>query len=380
MRILIVGSGVEAWLTAAVLATAARGAAEIAVAETAPPAEGRLVALPALRGLHARLGLEAGAPLLALRHGARLEPFGDTGALLEGLPFHHYWLRAGDGAPLSDWSLAAQAATRGRFSPPSADPRSPRSTLDHGLLLDAAAYAELLKAKSGVTAVPGAVEAVEREGDRVAAVTVAGRRLEADLFVDADGALTAEPWQDWSAWLPTGARLAAVDDLVATFAHDAPLRAGRRARAAVGNVVAIGSALCAIGAADGGDLHLLQATVSRLVALLPTGPASRAEFNRLTQAAVERTRDMAILRWGVLDNAPEALAWKIAQFGSRGRVVTYDEETWPEQAWVHAFLARGIMPKRWDPLAERLPLERTREMLARMKALLERTAEEMPRA
>lgn len=379
MRILIVGSGVEAWLTAAVLAKAAQGVAEITVVETAPPAEDRLVALPALKGLHARLGIEAGTPLLALRHGARLEPFGDTGALLEGLPFHHYWLRAGDDAPLSDWSLAAQAAARGRFSPPSADPRSPLSTLDHGLLLDAAAYAELLKAKAGVAAISGAVEAVEREGDHVTAVTVAGRRVEADLFIDTEGSLTQEPWLDWSAWLPAGARLAAVDGLVPTFAHDAPLKAGRRARAVAGNVVAVGSALCAIGAADGGDLHLLQTTVSRLVALYPNGPAAIAEFNRLTEAAIERARDMAILRWGDLTAPPEPLAWKIAQFESRGRVVTYDEETWPEGSWVHAFLARRIIPKRWDPLAERLPLDRTREMLARMKAVLERTAEEMPR-
>lgn len=382
MKILIIGKGVEAWLPAAVLASAARGVAAIAVAEAGPPAPGRLVGLPALRGLHARLGIEAGTPLLALRHGPTVEPFGDTGALLEGLPFHHYWLRAraeGETAPLEAWSLAAQAAARGRFAPPSSDPRSPLSTLDHGLLLDAAGYAEALKAKAGVTTVAGVVEAVERDGDRVTAVSVAGRRLEADLFVDANGSLIRAPWIDWSGWLPTGARLATVDGLVATFAHDSPLTAGRRERAVVGNVVAVGGALAAIGAADGGDLHLLQTTVSRLVALLPTAPAAIAEFNRLTEAAVERARDMAILRWGVLDAPPEHLAWKIRQFESRGRVVTYDEETWPEGAWIHAFLARGIVPRRWDPLVERLPLDRTREMLGRMKAVVERTAEGMAR-
>ncbi|WP_454714463.1 tryptophan 7-halogenase [Caulobacter segnis] len=361
MKILIVGSGVDAWLTAAVLATAARGVAEIVVHETAPPAGGPLIGLPALHGLHSRLGIEVGTPLLGLRHGGAVEPFGDTGAALEGLPFHHYWLRAGDGAPLEAWSLNAQAAARGRFAMRSQDPRSPLSTLDHGLLLDAAEYAETLKA---VALKAGAM--------------LTDKRPDADLVVDASG--EASDWIDWSAWLPAGARLTNVENRIATFAHDAPLKAGRRAQAVTRNVVAIGGALASIGAADGGDLHLLQTTVSRLAALLPTGRAAVAEFNRLTALAVERARDMAILRWGDLSNPPEELAWKIAQFESRGRVVSYDEETWPEQAWVHALLARGITPKRWDPLVERAPLAQTREMLGRMKAVLEQTAEAMPHA
>jgi tryptophan halogenase len=361
-RVLIVGGGIDAWMTAAALASA--GAPTVMVAETAPPAEGRIAALPSLRGLHARLEISeerlaraAGAtPRLAARYGAAVEPFGETGASLEGVPFHHYWLRAGDGAPLADWSLAAQAAARGRFAPASPDPRSPLSTLDHGLTLDAAGYADLLKAvalKAGAMVVDG--------------------RPDADLVVDASA--SEEPWIDWSAWLPSGVKLAD-DGLVSTF-QPTPLNAGRRARAVSGNVVAIGAAYGAIGAGDGGDLQLLQSAVSRLVALFPTTPAAAAEYDRLSELALERARDMAILRWGDLSSPPAPLARKIAQFESRGRVVMYDEEAWPEGAWVHAMLARGIVPRRWDPLVERMPLERTRGVLGRMKAVIERTAEGM---
>lgn len=388
-KVLIVGGGVDAWLTAAVLSRAARGLASITVAETAASTSGYLVALPPLRGLHARFGLTdeavGGRPLLGLRHGGAVEPFGETGAMLEGLPFHHYWLRArseGETAPLDAWSLAAQAAARGRFAPRAEDPRSPLSTLDHGLLLDATTYAARLKSlatQAGVAAIAGPVEAVHRAGDRIAAVTMNGARLEADLVIDVAGVLTQEPWIDWSAWLPKGARLIGAEGGVASFAHDAPLAAGRRARIVVENLVAVGAAAGAIGAADGGDLHLLQTAVSRLVALYPNSPAAIAEFNRLSQAALERARDMAILRWGALNAPPAELAWKIAQFESRGRVVMYDEETWPEQAWVHAMLARGVVPKRWDPLTERAPLGAMRDMLSRMKAVLEQTAEGMPR-
>lgn len=372
-RVLIVGSGVDAWMTAAALSVAGQAGLEVVVAETAPPPPGRIAALPSLRGLHARLGLAeerviraaAARPRLAARHGQALEPFGETGASLDGLAFHQYWLAAGDAAPLADWSLAAQAARRGRFAPPSPDPRSPLSTLDHGLALDAAGYAGLLRdlaLKAGATVTTG--------------------RPEADLRIDASGEerllVVDRAWTDWSAWLPNGVDLVDAPDLVSTF-RAAPLKAGRIAEAMTGDVVAVGRAQGAIGAGDGGDLHLLQSAVARLVALFPTGPAAIAEYNRLSLAALERARDMAILRWGVLDDPPEPLARKLEQFESRGRVVMYDEEAWPESAWVHALLARGIVPKRWDPLVERMPLERTREMLGRMRQVLEQTAEGMPR-
>jgi tryptophan halogenase len=371
-RVLIVGAGVDVWLTAAALATATKGLAEVVVAETGQAPSGRIAALPSLQGLHARLGIgdrvlaqaAAARPRLTARYNERIEPFGETGVGIDGVAFHHYWLAAGRPGPLSDWSLAAQAAARGRFAPPSPDPRSPLSTLSYGLTLDAAGYADLLKR----VALAAGAKVVEGRPD-------------ADLKIDASGGerllVAHQVWTDWSAWLPNGVALAE-DGLASTFTP-APARTGHILEAMTGDTVAVGTAYGVIGAGDGGDLHLLQGDVSRLIALFPTGPAAVAEYNRLAESALERARDMAILRWGGLSNPPATLARKIEQFESRGRVVTYDDEAWPESAWIHAFLARGIVPKRWDPLADRVPPERTREMLSRMKAMLEQTAEAMPR-
>lgn len=371
-RVLIVGAGIDAWMSAAALATATKGLAEVVVAETGPAPTGRIAALPSLRGLHARLGvsdeaLATGAkarPRLAARYRDAIEPFGETGVGVDGVAFHHYWLAAGRPGPLSDWSLAALAATRGRFAPPSPDPRSPLSTLSYGLTLDAAGYADLLKRVA-----------------LAAGAKVVDHRPDADLKVDASGGemllVAHEPWTDWSAWLPNGVDIAG-DGLVSTFAP-APAKTGRIVQAMTGDTVAVGTAYGVIGAGDGGDLHLLQGDVSRLIALFPTGPAAVAEYNRLAESALERARDMAILRWGDLSNPPETLARKVEQFQSRGRIVSYDDEAWPESAWIHAFLARGIVPKRWDPLADRVPPERIRDRLSRMKTMLEQTAEGMPR-
>lgn len=372
-RVLIVGAGVEAWMSAAGLATATRGLAEVLVAELAPPPAGRIAALPSLQGLHARLGISdevlakatKARPRLAARYGEDVEPFGETGLAIDGVAFHHFWLAGGRPGPLSDWSLAAQAALRGRFAPASPDPRSPLSTLGHGLTLDAAGYAALLKQVA-----------------LAAGAKVVQDRPDADLKVDASGEamllVAHEPWTDWSAWLPNGVGLVE-DGLVSTFAPT-PAKTGRIAQAMTGDTVAVGAAYGVIGAGDGSDLHRLQGDVSRLIALFPSGPAAVAEYNRLAESALERARDMAILRWGDLSAPPPLLARKIEQFESRGRVVTYDDEAWPESAWIYAFLARGIVPQRWDPLADRLGAERTQDMLKRMKAMLEQTAEAMPRA
>lgn len=369
-RVLVNGGGVDAWMTAAALAKAGRGALKVLVTDQGPTPEGRIGALPALRGMHARLGIseaslasEASArPRLGARYNETLEPFGQTGAALDGVAFHHHWRAAGEPAELEAWSLAAQAAARGRFAPESADPRSPLSTLDHGLTLDAAAYANLLKAVA-----------------LKAGAEIAPPHARAEFIIDTAATSPGDHWIDWSAWLPTGRRLADDTGLVSTF-KTAPLSAGRRMRAVSGNRVAIGAAYAAIGAGDGGDLHLLQGAITRLITLFPNTPAAAAEFERLSAASAERARDMAILRWGDLSAPPEELAWKITQFESRGRVVMYDEEAWPENAFVHAFLARGITPRRADPLALRQPIDRTRDMLIRMRRLLEQTAEAMPRA
>ena len=72
------------------------------------------------------------------------------------------------------------------------------------------------------------------------------------------------------------------------------------------------------------------------------------------------------------------MAYKIAQFESRGRVVMYDEETFLEPSWIAAFIGHGVLPARHDPLADRMPLERVRATLERMRAIFRQTAESLP--
>jgi tryptophan halogenase len=469
-RVAIFGGGLDAWMTAAALARATGGQAAIRVIETGPAPIGALSTLPSLRSFHALLGLDEAALMAATKATYKLgsrfsgwtpgqsfcQAFGEIGATLDGVGFHHYWTRlrqAGETAPLDDYNLAAVAATLGRFAPPDSDPRSPLSTLSYGLHLDAGLYVGVLRdlaTRNGVTVTRGEIADVVVDAGSITAVLLKdGERVEAELFVDATGPAARligqalnEPFEDWSNLLPANraVRIAAearpdapplteIEAVAEGWRWRVPLRDrtegglvyraeltsdeaalkavglagqpeysdirhGRRARAMVGNCVAIGGAAGVVEGLDAGDVHLAQSGAARLITLFPRpgGPPIAAdEYNRLGAETFDRVRDLAILHYrrsGRSDGAiwdlgragavPDKLAYKLVQFESRGRVVMYDEETFLEPSWIAAFVGHGVTPGRYDPLADRMPLDKTRSTLERMRAIFRQTAERLP--
>ncbi len=137
------------------------------------------------------------------------------------------------------------------------------------------------------------------------------------------------------------------------------LRNGRRRRVWSGNCLAIGPAASQLEPLNGDDAQAIQSGVGRLMGLLPTAdgsPLAAMEYNRLMAEEQDRARDMAVFRYAAATRTDPpwaqarraspspALAYKQAQFESRGRVVLYDEETFMEGAWVEAFLGHGVTP------------------------------------
>lgn len=235
--ILIVGGGLAGWLSAVALAKLLSPRQfKIRIVDTAPAdldaLDGGEAGLPATAELHALLGLgeaeflrETGA-VFSLgtaftdwpRKGARsFRPFGDIGARLDGLAFHHYWLRlraTGDKAELSDYALGAVAAQREKFAPPVRDRRSVLSTLDYGYHWPGGAYLALLRSRAerqGVVRIAGEIAGVKLRGADGFIESVAlydGQRLEAEIFIDCtaageliEGALKSG-FEDWRRWLP----------------------------------------------------------------------------------------------------------------------------------------------------------------------------------
>jgi tryptophan halogenase len=373
----ILGGGLAGWMTACALARVLPADRAIRVIETADAApRGALSTLPPLRGFHGLLGLDEAALMRAARGTFKLgsrysgwtatdhvEGFSDAGASLDGVAFHHHWLRArerGEAGRYEDYSLAAVAGRLGRFAAPSEDPRSVLSTLSYALHLDAAAYVAALRATaSRIDRCHGEIAKVVLADDgRIATVALAdGERIVADLFIDTtpDGRLIgATPDAGWidepglpcdrlalreiaprpnpapltefeavaEGWLRR-VPLRGGDAVTLAYANGqtsddeareilggeatiVPLRSGRREQAWSGNCLAIGPAASQVEPLNGDDAQAIQSGIGRLMGLLPTtadrSPAA-AEYNRLMAEEQDRARDMAVFRYAAATRA-----------------------------------------------------------------------------
>ena len=145
--------------------------------------------------------------------------FGKLGPDLDGLPFHHFWLRgvhAGVAAGLGDYSINTAAPRRAKFMRPRPDMAgSPLQEITYAYHFDAGLYARFLRQlaeRNGVERIEGKiVEVQQREPDGfISAVVLSdGRRVEGELFVDCSGmhGVLIEKtlhtgYEDWSHWLP----------------------------------------------------------------------------------------------------------------------------------------------------------------------------------
>mgnify|MGYP000356642398 CR=1 FL=1 len=281
-----------------------------------------------------------------------------------------------------------------------------------------------------------------------------GRRIEADLFIDCSGfrglligqALGAG-FDDWSRWLVCDRALAApcenarpltpytrasareagwqwriplqhrtgngyvyssahiTDDAAAAALHaglDAPasaeprflrFKAGRRRRFWEKNVVAIGLAGGFLEPLESTSIHLIQAGVSKLIALFPDkrfDPVLAAEYNRLTAMQFEQVRDFIILHYKAVERdeelwraaaampIPETLERKIALFRESGRIFRFEDELFGESNWLAVLLGQGVTPRRHDPMADALPFDAVERHLAAMRRTIAAAVEAMP--
>jgi tryptophan halogenase len=238
-RIVIVGGDIVAPMVAAAIANSLRGQ-DIRMTLVAGPPEtaGSHSSLPEAAAFHRYLNIETRELLRKTNATFKLGtdytnwpetghhfvlPYGGVGTGLRLVPFHHYFVKkrmAGDSTPFSSYSLAATAANMGRFTLPSADPKSILSTLSCGLHVDAGQYASLFRdyaSHCGVRFVDGDVAEVETrdtDGFIQALMTTGGSHIEGDLFIDCSGdrALLigdalGQHYADWSEFLPCDSSL-----------------------------------------------------------------------------------------------------------------------------------------------------------------------------
>ena len=239
-KVVVLGGGTAGWMSAAGLISLL-GPAGIEVTLVESDAIGIVgvgeATLPHLRFFNQTLGIDELEFMAATRATIKLgiefvdwgrkgdryiHPFGDYGMPNDGIGFHHFWRKfASEAGPICDYSLPVVASRRGRFAPPSEDPKSVLSTYRFAYQFDATAYAPYLRRLGearGVTRIEGrVVDAVLSNcGDIERIVLDNGQEVEGDLFIDCSGfrGLLIEEalqtgYEDWTHWLPCDRAVAA---------------------------------------------------------------------------------------------------------------------------------------------------------------------------
>ncbi|WP_343517923.1 tryptophan halogenase family protein [Sphingomonas sp.] len=480
-RIVILGGGTAGWMTAAALSRMFRQRLSITLLESEEIGTVGVgeATIPTIHWFNQLAGLDEAAFLRATkatfklgiefvdwaRPGHRyLHPFGQYGAPLPGVAFHHRWLKAraeGLDVSLADFSLAARLAQANRFARPSDDPRSILSTLGYAYHFDAGLYARHLRELAeahGVVRVEGRLAEVERHSETgfvTALATVRGERLPGELFIDCSGfrALLIEGemqagYDDWSHWLPcdravavpceraaettpytrstaraagwqwriplqhrTGngyvycSTLLSDDEAAATLlanldgaamAEPRVLRftAGRRRRAWIGNVVAIGLSAGFLEPLESTSIHLIQSAIAKLSTLFPDrdcDPALAARFNALFAADMDNIKDFLILHYHATADKPEPL-WaqcrhmalpdtlveREREYRRSGRLMLGSEELFREASWLAVLNGQGIHAAGYHPMADTIDSATNRAQLERIRDAMARAAAEQP--
>ena len=157
-------------------------------------------------------------------------PFGQYGRSPDGLPFHHYWLRAhenGYSTDLGSFALCEMMAKAKKFAPNNTDPKSVLSTVGYAYHLDAGLYAKFLREyaeSKGVSRIEGKIVDVklkESNGYIESVKLDSSETVEGDLFIDCSGfrGLLIEEalktgYEDWSHYLPCDRAIAVPSESV----------------------------------------------------------------------------------------------------------------------------------------------------------------------
>jgi tryptophan 7-halogenase len=355
-------------------------------------------------------------------------------------------------------SVAASLGRYGRPGPQAGVPLSQLKYAFHfdaGLY---AAYLRQYAEHGGVERVEGKIVDTTLRGEDgfVESVTLAdGRKIEGDLFIDCSGfrGLLIEQalktgYEDWTQWLPCDRAVAVPstykggpDPFTRSTAHahgwqwriplqhrmgngfvyssehisddDAaqllldnlegePLGEPRRLTFTTGqrinswnrNVVSLGLSSGFVEPLESTSIHLIQAGISKLLALFPDrrfNPVERTEYNRQMRDLAEDVRDFIILHYKATTrddselwkrcaamSIPASLERKIELWRAGGRVFRDEAELFATPSWVAVMLGQNIVPEHYEPLADALDEDKVAAAMEQMRQGYEATAQRLP--
>lgn len=233
---MIVGGGTAGWMAAASLSKSLNSSTKIQLIESEEIGTVGVgeATIPHIKFFNHMVGLDEKTFLKATHATYKLgiefvnwgklgdsyvHPFGPYGIDMQGVHFHHTWLRQkqkGTAKPIDEFSLPGMAAKAGKFQHPRPELKSsPLSSIDYAYQFDAVLYAKSLRqlAESrGVKRIEGKVISVKQniENGQIESLELDnGMLVDGEFFIDCSGfkGLLIEKvlhtgYHDWSQYLP----------------------------------------------------------------------------------------------------------------------------------------------------------------------------------
>ena len=321
-----------------------------------------------------------------------------------------------------------------------------------------AAYLRTQAEARGVRRYEGKVAEVEQDGESGfirSLTTDKGDRLDGDLFIDCSGlrGLLIEEklqagYENWSDWLPCDGAWAAPTPVeeqappyTRAFAQEAgwrwciPLQhrvgngyvfssrfqtpesardtllaaigepsaeprlirftPGRRKRAWIGNVIAIGLSSGFLEPLESTSIHMIQTGIGKLLSLFPRAgcdPLLAEQYNRIFQREAEDVRDFVIMHYHFTQGRtepmwrhcqatplPDALQYKIDQFRASGRIMLAPEDLFRDASWFAVMTGQGIRATDYNPMLDAGSDDANLDHLEKVRAAIAQSAAQIPK-
>jgi hypothetical protein len=169
---------------------------------------------------------------------------------------------------------------------------------------------------------------------------------------------------------------------------------GRRRKSWIKNCVAIGLSSGFLEPLESTSINIIENAVGWLIQFFPdreVRPTLADEFNRLVADRYESVRDFIILHYKVTNRTdsefwrycanmpiPDTLRHQIALFRETGHVVIYDAQGFPEASHVSMLLGLGVVPRKVDPLVDKMDLRELQTHFGKLRDTIARAVAVMP--
>lgn len=387
-----------------------------------------------------------------------IHSFGETGKICWAGEFQHFWLAGrekGQREEFGDYCLELKAAKQGKFGMADLNKLNYAYHLDAGRYAE---FLKNFSIKNGLKRIEGKIVDVHlhpESGFIESLLMQDGSVVEGDLFIDCTGFAARliggalhTGYESYGHLLPCDAAIAVQSEkhgeprpYTQSIAHDfgwqwrIPLQnrvgnglvfchrytsddeaislildnlespaitepkvlkyhTGRRIKGWTKNCIAIGLSSGFLEPVESTAIHLIMASVLRLMRLFPHQEIKQSnidEYNNQTKEEMERIRDFIILHYKATDRddtpfwrfcknmeVPETLSHRINLFKDTGRVCITQTELFKIDSWTQVMMGQGIMPENYHQIVDQMKEGELARFLGQVRASVDRDLMQMP--